>query len=368
MSAQKYSPKPTAKKSLAALPNTNELQQILRCYIVQSKGRANKQLLSKFEQDFMDKYPHSYSHNPRKFFVKLATLLNVKVDIYKRTHKGQAEAIVKQRYGNVNHTTLPLILEANGTFSLKRNLCPLICSRCSQTFSAHPHLSRHISNRVCQIPFEPKTEYSPGGFMSGYARLIWTRLGMLGITVTSVQRNPNYVICYDYESMSSVHETPVKLGESTILTDNQIPLSWAVNSNIPGTEAKFFSHYDPEVLVREFWEHCNCLSEIAFKKLLPRYRNIFKRLNKLIDSLNPEDETKRGSEGYYRNQIISLKQDLLRFIKQTPLIAFYGAKFDVVLIMKWLAKYLLENGEPKIIKKNLGYMCISTPKLRYFSE
>lgn len=319
----------------------SKLRQILKCYLVYENGgnplRNFKAKLNKLERKFKTGHPTvDYETDSDIFWTNISKFLKLKIIIYQKittTKTGKVAA-----YGLRFNRQLDILIEnSNNSLSLIRDLKGIttcfICPTCQKLFNRTCLFNNHCAanNCVFEPVYKPNVTYAGGSFLANFANKLFTKLQLLRIPVNNSQRFPEHVLCFDFECRRDFYNTNKNFGSSTVLTNSLVPISFALNTNVKGVNAIFYSSSDPVELVDKFWSLINEISVLSFKQLLPRYKPIIKFLNNEIKSrkhLDDEEldddgdklETNRGSPIYYLKYLRRVRHELIGFIRRLPTI------------------------------------------------
>ncbi len=266
-----------------------------------------------------------------------------------------------------------LKLQPNGLFSLSKLIKeyhPFIaCTKCNQTFSFIDNFYRHrLSSTACS-PLGSRLSFVSGGFLTKNKYNLWFQLACFGITVPSHIRFPNLFAVFDYETRFD--KRTVVADQRTQVSSELLPLSYAINSNLPGFTPLFFVHEDPKTLIKQFWTDLNQLSRQCFDFLSPRCRFVFsiilKKLRQLLQRWELNSKEEENEEGHLlqsATQLVNLYRQLQRFLHRLPVIGFNSQNFDINLIRQHIAHFFANDPDGSVIfKRGLRYSCISNQSL-----
>ena len=158
-----------------------------------------------------------------------------------------------------------------------------ICKKCTRQFRLLTKLKIHM--RSCK---NARTLKFPGKFVRSPTTIFET-LEQYGIDIPSKERLTEYFCTFDFESM--LVKTEQRVSEKLVKTNEHVPISCALKSNIPGFESiRFFLDENLENLIESMVKYLHELSQAVEAILLNRYENAFKILNEKLELL-PSDVT-----------------------------------------------------------------------------
>ena len=320
-------------------------------------------------------------------------MLHVRDFVIYSKHEGQNATNVKPRDNSEDFGHFMLITD------LARFAGRVTCPKCEQLISIkNRHIERHIDS--CEGP-GAKLKY-PGGFKTIRTSVI-KDLEHLNIPVENSLRYSTDFIVYDFEArFESLDESG---GSKTMYLDRHVPVSYSVASS---KGKKCLSHVDlnPENLLQRFMSDLCKLRVFIVRRQMRKWARPLLLLNQKIaeafhefedmeaqynawaEGKEPEnfrmpetDEEGRVMgpeevEEYLRNEeqrepedadeamvycklrklqvkwykryydhLTEVKERLLKYIKQVPVLGYNSAKYDIPLIRKYLFEILQFRGQ-----------------------
>ena len=249
------------------------------------------------------------------------------------------------------------------------------CSTCHRHFKHVNNMKRH------QLKCSGQTSYRfPGGFYSS-PKTIFDKLAEQGIHVQ--ERFFKWFIVYDFEAMLE----PIKESNSEKLawTQRHVPISVSICSNVPDyTEPHCIVELDVEKIVAEMVEYMTKIGDRTYELAKLHFADAFDQLDKDIanplralleggddddyklDAFLDDDEILEEKEKE-KNVYQKLKEELDTYCRQTIVLAFNSAKYDMNLIKTHLAKTLDMHrpGETFTVKRNNSYACLANDKFKF---
>ena len=167
-----------------------------------------------------------------------------------------------------------------------------------------------------------------------------------------------YQVVYDIETIE--HQPEVI--EPSSPDANLRPVSIGCSVNLPGIEDKWFcirSSADGEVqkMVNEFMDHLMTLSRTYRDSIPQPIKDLAKDIRvKLADKKLKFNDRRR-----------QLQEDLdcLKKYEILPVYAFNGAKFDLVVLMPYIAKWCGKEIKTNIIKRGAHYMMLTVDGIQF---
>ena len=284
------------------------------------------------------------------------------------------------------------------------------CEKCSRIFSQVKYLKQHF--RHCSMVKKYR-------FMGGYKEkpeTIFEKLKKFGINVGVIFYD--YFACFDFEAL--LKKIDVSTGKKLKFVSEHIPVSFAVNSNVPPfNEPKFFLSKNVETLVQDLVSYLEKISGAAAlsmkEKLKDAYdaietqlqdtqekstdhsepvgfdddscssdssdvtesdinfidnsdiENSFEYPNPYLNPVTYTEKAKKKPKTIVQHSFLKLKRELDRFCCQLPVLGFNSRNYDINLIKRHLIKILdpVQNKDFNIIKKCNSYISISTDKFQF---
>ena len=226
----------------------------------------------------------------------------------------------------------------------------IVCNNCLGIYKTRDTYKAHKIHGRCH-PYQTKLEYPGGGYMAGMGKNLWTLLAAENIGINSVQRHPEFFTVFDFETrLNHIHKAK---GMGTILSEELIPTSFAIATNIPNCESIFRIDANPQMLVNEFWFCLTNLSNKAYKLLRPRYKLIFNILNEKCKQFFKDFQkykmaTPNKKKTMYKERrnhkrychLKNIEKRLENYIRVLPVLGFNSRSFDLPLIKPYMAKHL----------------------------
>jgi hypothetical protein len=237
------------------------------------------------------------------------------------------------------------------------------------------HFTRIKSMKGHQLKCTGKTVYNfKGGFYSN-PKTIFDKLEEQGIHVQD--RVYPWFIVYDFEAMLVL----IKESNSAKLTWTQRhePISVSVCSNVEEfTEPHCIVEPNVEMLVRKMVEYMTRIALRSYELAQQKFADAFAQLD--ADIINPyralreddddddyklnafldDDELQEENEKE-KNVYKKLKDELDAYCRQSIVLGFNSAKYDMNLVKAYLAKQLDMHcpGETFTVKRNNSYACLA---------
>ena len=240
-----------------------------------------------------------------------------------------------------------------------------------------------------------------------------------GIHVSEELRFYPFRATFDFECYFDNSDLPPNSPKVDWLARHEI-LSVIICSNVPGFSLPccFINEGDPNQLVDRFMNYLNKISNAAYKILTKVYEDVFDSLknvletatanrslnedvicdmiNKDNDSDNDNDNDAEDYDGakisiITPEDIYKLIASLKGFLKELPVIGFNSGRYDLNLIKKYIAPYLLttdvddnndddddddENDKADrdkhvkndmfVVMRNTNFMCLKTKILKFW--
>ena len=211
------------------------------------------------------------------------------------------------------------------------------CQRCNKLFFTKARLQRHAA--TCDAA--TKNIYMGGVF--GAKRTIFDKLEDFDINIPVELRYFPYRICFDIEC-ALIRDTGVENSARVEFSSKHLLASISVCSNVPNYEQPtcLISTGSEKELVKRFIALVTEISEVSYALMQDR----FSEYETTIDEIDDENLVQRFEE----------------YLKQMPLLSFYGQKYDIPTMKTQLFVHLLESQDviKYIIKKGTAYSAIST--------
>lgn len=253
------------------------------------------------------------------------------------------------------------------------------CDTCHRHFQHMNNMKRH------QLKCTGQTRYRfPGGFYST-PKTIFEKLEEHGINVPLEDRLCKWFIVYDFEAML----IPIKESNSEKLTWTQRhePISVSLCSNVEGyTEPHCIVDPDVETLVGKMVHYMNKIADKTMEMAQQKFSDVFDQIGK--DIANPlqalfddydDDEYKLGvslDDGELqdvnekeKNIYQKLKDELDDYCRETIVLGFNSAKYDMNLIKSYLSKSLNMHttGKKFTVKRNNSYACLANGTFKFWT-
>ena len=291
------------------------------------------------------------------------------------------------------------------------------CEKCNRHFQNKSDLKRH--QRKCQNNVKFK-------FKGGYKekpKTIFEELSYFGIDVPYIMYDK--FATYDFESiLESVTPDP---NSKCKFTTKHKAISVSINSNIPDfNHPKHILNENLEQLITHMITYLKEIAEHNAILMLKKFENVFEQLDKLIDKFSDFDRQKMNvvpdtdqcnvgfdfessseEEGEYdsdfideteyftaypnpyldqtsknnsiknkvdrkpnrhvQNALINLRNSVLKFCKQLPVLGFNSSRYDLNLVKSKILKCLNMHKDKQafVIKKCNAYLCISNEHFKF---
>ena len=192
----------------------------------------------------------------------------------------------------------------------------------------------------------------------------------LGINVAEEFRFYPFRATFDFECYFDNAVLPLNSPKVDCLARHEL-LGVSVCSNVPGFSLPycFINEGDPSQLVDRFVDYLNKISDAAYNILKNDYKEIFDSLQNMLEmvkgdeSMNGEsccdvindndDDAKIECEPHGIKISIVTSKDIYKliasfkgFLRELPVIGFNSGRYDLNLIKKYIAPYLLTTCEP----------------------
>lgn len=182
-----------------------------------------------------------------------------------------------------------------------------------------------------------------------------------------------YEIVYDYEAM--LLKKSEASGDTTVYTQEHVPVSCSVNSNVPGYGIKFFCAKDGNIraMNKAIVDYCLEASDASYALLWKSFTPLIKAICSrcydddevdeiLCGNLQAFDEEKSERRNY---RFAKMDWKVLKaFMKRTPLIGFNSQKYDINMAKEHgLISYLYNDNIDSVIKTGSAYMALNTERL-----
>ena len=249
------------------------------------------------------------------------------------------------------------------------------CGSCDRHFKDLSHMKRH------QLKCTGQTVYNfKGGFYSN-PKTVFDKLEEQGIHVTDPLFK--WFIVYDFEAML----VPIQESNSEKLTWTQKhqPISVSICSNVPDFKTPHcIVECDLELLVRKMVDYMTRIGHKTYDLAKEKFKDAFDQLEKEITNpmralLEDDDEDEFKLDAFLddeelqeendkeKNVYHKLKDELDAYCRQTIVLGFNSAKYDVNLIKTRLAQTLQMDspGEKFTVKRNNSYACLANDKFKF---
>lgn len=200
------------------------------------------------------------------------------------------------------------------------------------------------------------------------SKTIFEELSYFGINCKN--RVYPWFIVYDFEAL--LHKVQDQRSEKVERTQEHMPISVSICSNVPGFEEPHCLVNDNgDELVREMVGYMKDIAEKT--ELLAKERwgrelgELKHRTKNSVSSMEVGEDEEDKEEDDEAKKIKQLYGKFNAYVSQVPVLGFNSAKYDLNLIKTKLAKHLGLHQEEHCftIKKNNAYACISTEKLKF---
>ena len=366
------------KDKKRGLPYTDHLC-FFRC-IARHQGAPLDGLEGK-TQELYDSYCTKFSIDKKSFqgiFVEeledLEPWLETNIFVYElciNEEEEQFAKLVRRSHGKFATTVYLHIYESH--FSYIKNINAVTqtwsCRRCQKMFDHHNHCLRH--ELICTGNVE---EIYPGGIYKSPMN-VFEKLQAYGIDVPVDTTYP-YRATYDFEAF--FEDVKKKQGKLELLASHKI-LSVSVDTNVPGYEGAkcFINNGSAEDVARDMINYLTEVSQHAETLLMDTYQPILHEIDELLkkarkdgevdaedtdeEDLDEEEKTEK------KHPLENLKQALLNWLRELPVLGFNSSKYDINMIKSTLMPVLLKDHPLQYVVKTGGskYMCLKTENLKF---
>ena len=283
------------------------------------------------------------------------------------------------------------------------------CKKCGKLFRRSFNLNRH--EQTCEV--EVKRIFPGGVFHVG--QTVFQKMREFGIHVSEELRFYPFRATFDFECYFDNSDLPPNSPKVDWLARHEI-LSVSICSNVSGFSLPccFINEGDPNQLVDRFMNYLNKISNAAYKMLTKVYEDVFDSLKNALetatanrslnedaicDVINKDNDSDNDNDAEEYDgaelsiitpeDIYKLIAPLKGFIKELPVIGFNSGKYDLNLIKKYIAPYLLttdvddnnddddddENHKADrdrhvkndmfVVMRNTNFMCLKTKTLTF---
>ena len=353
---------------------------LLRCVVYWKSGttceRKTMQLWDRYRRLFPNDNCLSVGHVESMLQIGI-TVLNPKFEIIRQRTTGYSRSLV------VLYTKL---CQFQYVLSTMTGAALFRCEKCGRIYSAMKHLKVHrkATSEHC-VPFQTKTKLRAGSFLFGSNESLWMMLAAEGFVIPSYLRFPPYLASWDFESLGIPCKIPI--GQHSMLTQEQRPISFAIFCNLPNYEPFFYASDDPSHLLSVFWRELHEISDAAFRIVEVQWKPIIRELRLRLKmcyqysnrnqsrfigirgiSTTPSQSIRQreGQNAWIERRIVILEtllSKLYAFMRRLPCLAMNFQGYDGPLIKRYLAPKLVDDPNCSVIKKGLKIVAIRTPSL-----
>ena len=156
-----------------------------------------------------------------------------------------------------------------------------------------------------------------------------------------------------------------------------VPVSVSIASNVTGYETPVcFVNEKSTDLINDMMTYLSEISASNKEEMDEKYNFILMQLDNLIHKYTNIDTQTEGADKESKSKIwlhiykslCRVKQELLKYISQLPVIGFNSGRYDINLIKKDIIGYITANYQETdiyTIKKNNTYLSVSVPDLKF---
>jgi hypothetical protein len=155
-----------------------------------------------------------------------------------------------------------------------------------------------------------------------------------------------------------------------------VPASIGVTSNVKhfSEEKCFISSGNPQILLNDFMEYIQLISNESFRRLSFKFKSINKALATKIEdedircrNLEQSDgDLWEGSETRFLKHLKSIKNKLNNWMKRLVVIGFNSGKYDLNVLLPFLIQYCKSEGiEVVPIKRNFSFISLICGSIQF---
>ena len=227
------------------------------------------------------------------------------------------------------------------------------CRQCDKIFKTGRQIFRH--EQTCKVGVQ--FQY-PGGFYQN-RQTVFEKLEAMNLYVPKKYRFHDYYIVHDFECL--LEDRSYNDDDNTQYTKEHVPVSVSVASNIPGFEAPHCivdEKGDVQGLIDRYVQYLVAAAKRAEEEQLKTYQQYIDKLDQRIGKKKAQ---------FLINRYKNIKQQLIEWIKEIPVIGFNTAKYDLNAIKNELFYALAQNDQciGFCVKKANSYMAISATNLKF---
>ena len=226
--------------------------------------------------------------------------------------------------------------------------------------------TRSFKCKKVNVKVEVK-RFLPGGVFH-VGQTVFQKMREFGIHVSEELRFYPFRATFDFECYFDNSDLPPNSPKVDWLARHEI-LSVSICSNVPGFSLPccFINESDPNQLVDHFMNYLNKISNAPYKILTNVYEDVFGSLKNALetatanrslnedaicDMINKDNDSDNDNEAedyggaeisiITPEDIYKLIASLKGFLKELPVIDFNSGKYDLNLIKKYIAPYVLK--------------------------
>ena len=243
------------------------------------------------------------------------------------------------------------------------------CSKCSKLFRREWNMRQHYN--VC---YNRTKHMFPGGFYS-VPITIFDNLKSLNINIPKNLEYYDKFVVWDMEAVLMKKE--ISTTDKLKWVSQHVPVSVSIASNVTNyEEAVCFVNENSIELIDQMMNYLSEMSAYNKGQMVEKYNYILAQIDNLIskyanvdtDSSGMESEETSKSLLHIFKSLCAVKQELMRYISQIPVIGFNCGRYDINLIKRDIIGYITQNyneNDIYTIKKNNSYLSISVPDLKF---
>lgn len=188
------------------------------------------------------------------------------------------------------------------------------------------------------------------------------RLEKLGVEISSDDFQDTSVIVFDFEVELKQHETFHRNTDNLHFTQEHIPLSVAIASNVQGylEPVFFFEPGNCTLLIEKFVKYLLSVSHAAQSTLDRKLGYVHQQLEEM------QTEAELVSNTMLTKQLQNMSTALENFINRTPVVGFNSSRYDLRAVKHvfFLVLHRLDNIS-MCIKKDGAYLSVASDNLRF---
>ena len=305
-------------------------------WICTSRGTQRQEYSERNMQNWLQDFEGVWLHDMES----LESLFQVGITIYRLIPFGTRYVAILERRGNPRYTTMRLDLYRGETTDhlsyikdLQRYAQSFACRHCGQKWKQASSCHRHEAN--CNRG--PRHLYAGGAYHEKLT--LFEEMERYGVNVPSELRYYEFRAVYDFECY---FESALGTG----LTAVHVPLSFSINSNVPGHDQPqcHVTTGDTQKLIRQFMTVLNEISDAAYVITRAKYEPYFDQLQQLANVYN---DTQPPKHRFYRRRCTKYDEFIDRlheYCRELVVLGFNSARYDLNAIKAPLMTLLYKYG------------------------